>query len=92
MSSLFGLDFVGKPRPKVVVQKVNRKVKSKSADTANPEDEAVEKVAIVPVLINHKPLKKGDELLLYRPRAEKRIREVEAITIAKLAKKAKQGQ
>ena len=74
------------------MQKINKKRTTKTKEVGNPEDEATEKVVVVPVLINHKPLSKGDELLLYRPRAEKRIREVEAITIAKLAKKAKQSQ
>ena len=92
IGSLLGFDFVGKPRPKLVMQKINKKRTTKTKEVVNPEDEATEKVVVVPVLINHKPLSKGDELLLYRPRAEKRIREVEAITIAKLAKKAKQSQ
>lgn len=94
VGSLLGVDFVGKPRPKQCLEKsIARRVKGKSAAEAfNPEDETVETTVVVPVLLNHKFVKKGAELVLYRPRAEKRMREVEAITIGKLAKKAKQGQ
>ena len=87
VSCVTGMDYEDKPRP--TVTKGKKKVLRKSADSTNPEDEAIEKVVKIPVLINHQALEKGETLLLYKPRVERRVREVEAITIAKLAKRAK---
>jgi hypothetical protein len=90
VSCVIGMDYEGKPRPQAT--KGRKKIPRKSEESTNPEDEATERVVKIPVLINHKALQKGDTLLLYKPRVERRVREVEAITIAKLAKRAKLAQ
>ena len=90
VSCVTGMDYEGKPRP--TATKGKKKVPRKSVESTNPEDEAIEQVVKIPVLVNHKALEKGETLLLYKPRVERRVREVEAITIAKLAKRAKLAQ
>jgi len=74
-----------------------RRPKGKSSAKAAAERAAtkVEKAYLhcvrIPVLINPAPLKEGEELLVHRPRAPKRTKILEAISVAKLAKKAMQS-
>jgi hypothetical protein len=89
VSALFGIDFLGKPRPTICLEKGRKKQKTKGPDVVSPEDEAPTKTVIIPVLINHKAVTKGDELLIYKALTAKRPRQASAITIIELAKRAK---
>jgi hypothetical protein len=90
VSALFGIDFVGKPRPAICLAKGRKK--AKAPEVANPEDEAISKTVIIPVLMNHKAVSQGDELLIYKAVTAKRPRETHAITISELAKRAKMSK
>ena len=75
-----------------------RRPKGKSSAKAAAEraatkvvEEAYLHCVRIPVLINPAPLKEGEELLVHRPRAPKRTKIPEAISVAKLAKKAMQS-
>lgn len=62
---------------------------SSVSDAAGEEDGGEEVVTYgveIPVLINSQPIPAGGELLVFRPRAPKREREVAAITVTRLTK------
>jgi hypothetical protein len=63
------------------------------SDNLANEDQATELRAVIPVMINIKPLKKGDVLLVFKAKsAGKKPREIQPIQAGALAKKAKTKQ
>lgn len=52
-------------------------------------DEGTRTVIVIPVLINSRPLRKGEELKVFKEKAKAKDREVQPIKITSLAKKAK---
>jgi hypothetical protein len=102
---LLGHDFYGPLKPKVGEAKAKEqpKAKAKEKGKAAPKkekhkaiveaaicDEGTQSMLAVPVLVNCKPLLKGDELRVYKLKVEqKKARDVQPINIATLAKRAK---
>jgi hypothetical protein len=93
VSNLFGYDFAGQPLPVLCVVARPRRMNAKvpEPEKNSPEDVTTESGVRLPLLINHKPINVGDELLLFKPaRQEKRpARTVASITVSDLAKRAR---
>jgi hypothetical protein len=83
-----------KEKPKAKEVKAKKGQPKAEEETADAEadicDEGTQSMLAVPVLVNCKPLRKGDELRLYKPKIiQKKARDVQPINIATLAKRAK---
>jgi hypothetical protein len=89
ITSMFAVDFLPPKRPKLCQQKTRQN--GKAPEKASPEDSAETVSTTFPILMNSKDLTKGEELLLFKPRGEKRLAPVKEISIADLAKRAKIG-
>jgi len=86
VQSLSGVDFIeGASGTKPAVVVTNRLKSKKGLETA--ERGVADRLVRIPVLMNPKKLKAGEELLAFRPTAPKRDKEMAAITYASLAKR-----
>ncbi len=89
VSSLLGYDFAGKPRPVLCLAKP-RRMNAKVVEKTSPEDVTTESAGRLPLLINHKAINVGDELLLFMPARQQTrpARTVASITVSVLAQRA----
>ena len=89
VSDLLGYDIVGKPRPVLCLAKPRRK-NTKTGEKTSPEDVTTESAGRLPLLINHKAINVGDELLLFMPARQQTrpARTVASITVSVLAQRA----
>ena len=87
VQSVTGFDYIGRPNPAKLQGKSVIKGKS-SLPAGDVEQQGISTIVSIPLLINRRALKKGESLLVFKAPPAKRPREVEPITVAKLAKKA----
>ena len=83
----------GKPKAKAQAIPADPVLGVIGTDHPGDEDQATELRAVIPVMLNIKPLRKGDVLLVFKAKAAgKKPREVQPIQAGALAKKAKTKQ